>query len=621
MITNHDFSDAPLFELDSTDKQVVITIKDKPDVITNTELYEDGIKLEESLCSEAQLRFGSCEAAQITFKISTTAVAYSLEGRTIYVKMYLDGHTNNKLNIGTYKVATDSKNANTDERTIVAYDVMKEILDADVSDWYEALLPNDNSTTTISAMRSSFFSHFGVTQEAASLVNDAMPVKKTWTTPLTGQTVITAICEANGVFGHINRNGNFVYLDIYQNTIPLYPSDDLYPSDTLYPSDGFNRVLSGEGEDGGYTSGEFENYSVEKITQLEILAETGDVGQTIGADDSNIYTVVDNALFFGMSAADLTTYGTNLFNAIKNVTYIPYELEAIGSPCYEVGDGLICQTYNGIIKSFILHRLLVGAQSLIDTYRASGEATYTRDLGNIRSQVEMLKNRGNILKRDVDQTMSEIYDENHVSRITQNANSISAEITNRQNADSALGIRIDGVAEQLSLYVKFDQEYSGIVISKNKVHIKSTGTFQVDAGNFRIDENGDVLCKGEIQADSGYIGNLLINNGWLYYKPNNTEYPVVRFNDLQQALVFGSNSFDVQLTGFDLSIWCGNNIIDLGNSLSGDLRLQVQNDDLVLKVAGSGSIVVNDGTEENEVAWRQLQDLSPQSYILAAKVL
>ena len=564
MITNHEYADAPLFNIDQTDKQVLITIKDKPDIIDNTLLNDDGIELIEALCEEDQLHFGSCVASQIKITMDVNAVAYSLEGMTIYVKMYLNGHTGVVLDIGTYVVASDQKDSNTDNRIVTAYDALKKINEADVSSWYDTLLPSDNSTTTLKAMRDSFFSHFGVTQKTVILPNDAMPIRKTYVKPLSGATVIKDICEANGVFGHIDRKGQFVYLDIVWNTTPLYPSDDLYPSNTLYPSDGFNRVMSMADSDGGYISGEFENYSVQKIDELEILSEAGDVGQTIGSG-TNIYTIQDNALFFGMDAAQLTLYGTKIFDAIKNATYTPYELEALGSPCYEVGDGIVCQTYNGIIKSYILRRTLSGIQALTDLYSAYGQATYTRDLGNIRSSVQALQNKANILTRDVDQTMSEIYNEQGVSRITQNAQSIAAEVSARGNADNALGLRIDGVTESLALYVKFGQSYSGIEITKTKVHIKSTGTLQVDAGNFKIDSDGNVSMTGHVKATSGEIAGFTIGTNALKKSGQN----VLSFDDTDQSVTLGSTSFSTIITSFG-----GNGILfDPYLWLSGDIKV------------------------------------------------
>ena len=46
---------------------------------------------------------------------------------------------------------------------------------------------------------------------------------------LSGKDVITAICEINGCFGHIDRNGKFQWLYLEQDIQGLYPANDLYP--------------------------------------------------------------------------------------------------------------------------------------------------------------------------------------------------------------------------------------------------------------------------------------------------------------------------------------------------------------------------------------------------------
>ncbi len=600
MITNHQFSDAPLFEIETTDKQIVISIDGKPDLITNDLLYDDGIVLEESLCSEMQLRFGACESNQIKVKMSATAVSYSLEGKTIHVKEYLDGHSNNLLDIGTYKVVSDEKNAETDERTIIAYDALKDVLEADVSDWYNTLLPADDSTTTIALMRASFFSHFGITEETVVLPNDSMPVKKTYSTPLSGATVVRDICEANGTFGHMTRDNKFRYINVVQQTIPLYPSDDLYPSDTLYPSDGFNRVMSALSQDGGYISGEFENFSVEKITQLEILSEAGDVGQTIGSG-TNIYTVEDNALFFGMTAADLTTYGTRLFNEIKDTTYTPFELEALGSPCYEVGDGIVCQTHNGIIKSYILRRTLTGVQFLIDDYSAEGAATYTRDLGTIRSSVKALQNKANILTRDVDQTMSEIYNEQGASRITQNAEAITSEVTRATEAEGSLSSRITQNATSITAKVSkvspTGQTNFSWEMTNSKMEWKTNGNriMLLDASGLEI--------KGKVEATSGKIASFTIGTYALEYNGLNAIYG--KTDQGMKIFEIGDSNFDtVRINGSAIQINASLLQIDSGQGveIDGDLELTL------------GDLIVGGVSKTPE--WKQLSAVQPTDYVL-----
>ena len=56
-----------LFKKDGIDKQLIIQTDDKKVTITNTELHQEKFELTESLCSESELAFGSCEASSIKF--------------------------------------------------------------------------------------------------------------------------------------------------------------------------------------------------------------------------------------------------------------------------------------------------------------------------------------------------------------------------------------------------------------------------------------------------------------------------------------------------------------------------------------------------------------------------
>ena len=61
---------AELFKKDSIDKQLTIETDDKTTKITNVELHQEQFELMESICSEAELTIGSCEAAVLKFTVS-----------------------------------------------------------------------------------------------------------------------------------------------------------------------------------------------------------------------------------------------------------------------------------------------------------------------------------------------------------------------------------------------------------------------------------------------------------------------------------------------------------------------------------------------------------------------
>ena len=77
-----------LFQKQNVDKQVEITYSGG--TITNKELFSESMELTESLCSESELRFGSCEASQIKFKIAN--VFLPMFNKEISVQMKIEGH-------------------------------------------------------------------------------------------------------------------------------------------------------------------------------------------------------------------------------------------------------------------------------------------------------------------------------------------------------------------------------------------------------------------------------------------------------------------------------------------------------------------------------------------------
>ena len=201
-----DLKYAGLFLADSGDRQLKIDFD--TGTITNTDLHFENFELSENLCSSEHLRFGACESSSIKFRISNMTTA--LKDKWLAVTETLDGNTDVSFPFGVYKVFSDKPTADRRYRDITAYDAMYDILHAEVSGWYNTILPTAGSTVTLKAFRDSFLAYFGIEQENVILVNDSMTVTKTIEpTSLSGKTVITAICEINGCFGHIGRDGKF----------------------------------------------------------------------------------------------------------------------------------------------------------------------------------------------------------------------------------------------------------------------------------------------------------------------------------------------------------------------------------------------------------------------------
>lgn len=422
-----DYINQAFFLSGSIHKELEILTDDGEVTITNEDLHQEKFELRETLCSETSLIFGSCEASSVKFTVSN--IFGSLKGKWITVTMVINHDRDNPLQIGRYKVDSDVPTANRDNRDVTAYDATHDILCVDVRDWYDTVLPTESSTVTLREFRDSFFRYFGIEQEDIELPNDNMIVAKTiQPEELSGKTVLVAICEINGCFGNIGRNGKFRYVFLQQRIEGLYPSQTLHPSDTLFPREPRGTFIS----NGTYIPPcKYESYKVQSISGLLIRKEENDLGVQVGTKD-NLYIIQDNFLVYGKGTEDLTVVANNIFGCIKDIVYRPFNTKANGNPCLEIGDPIRLSTKNDRIETYILSRTLTGIQALKDEYTAEGSEFRESSVNTIRQSIIELKNKSNTLTRTLEETKSEIVDMERglTSTITQTANKISADIEN-----------------------------------------------------------------------------------------------------------------------------------------------------------------------------------------------
>ena len=183
-----------MFYDDSVDKQLIITYSGSGTTLTNAEFQSETMTVTESICDEQELRFGCCNASSFEIKVLDTAENF--KGKKMRVSILLAGQ-DEAYQLGEYKVYSDKPTADRLYKDIVAYDAMYEILNAEVSGWYNSL----TFPMTLRQFRDSFCSYVGVEQEEITLINDAMMVEKTIDPgELPGKTALDAICEINGCF-------------------------------------------------------------------------------------------------------------------------------------------------------------------------------------------------------------------------------------------------------------------------------------------------------------------------------------------------------------------------------------------------------------------------------------
>lgn len=484
------------------DKQMRIEVVGTGITIDNSMIELDAFELDETLCSESELKFGCCEANCVKF--TARDMPGSIIGKTIRITETVDGNIDASFPYGIYKVYSDVPTSDRTKREITAYDAMYDIINADMKPWYASL----SFPMTLRQFRDSLFAHMGITQKETTLVNDGMTVNKTLvatqTDPdstiseesaISGKAVIEAICEINGVFGNINRDGEFEYVELKEIISPLYPANDLYPSDDLFPRDPNTISMTGH-----YITFDYEDFQTRQITQLEIRPSDDSAGATVGTSGNN-YVIYGNFLVSDKTGAELEVIAANTLSIIRKASYIPIKSsQIVGNPCIELGDPIRFNTTREIVESYVLQRTLTGIQSKRDSIVSPGTETYNQNPNSIRDQIASVQRRTNKLERNADHTLSEIadLDENTSSRFEQTAREIQEEVSSRENADSEI---------KASLTLKIDKTDDGTIISlingsADKIHFNANNMFTVTSPNFIVDENGNVEIGGEFVADT-----------------------------------------------------------------------------------------------------------------------
>lgn len=388
------YANKEMFLTESHDKN--LTVSGTGIDIQNGNINKEEFTLEETLNSGDTLNFGECNSSKVTFTVGY--YEKSIAGQQISVKTTPAGGAD--FVFGTYKVLSDLPTADRRWRKVEAYDALYEILKKDVTSWYNTLLPNATSSKTLKQFRDSFFSYIGITQKTVTLINDSMTVTRTIDPAnLTGKTVLNAICQVNGVFGRIGRDGKFQYVSVAVPEEGLFPSETLYPSDTLYPR-AYGFEDNPAAQNGTYLDCKYEEYLTHVIDKVQILNSENYEAGTAGSG-SNVFIISDNFLLFDKETAELNTIAANILAKIGGIWYRPCELSCVAEPWLETGDGIRIHTVEGVdVDTIILKRKITGIQALKDSIIADGLENRPND-GNTTSE-QIVQVKGNVRKVEAD---------------------------------------------------------------------------------------------------------------------------------------------------------------------------------------------------------------------------
>lgn len=403
---------------ESENKHLIVTFPEINLTLNRSQIRKETMEIKEAILDQESIEFVGCIASQ--FKLQISSIKKKLKGKKIEVSIYTDSTSDKPVKLFSGIVDSDERTGNKRSKEIKAYDMMYSLADTDVTTWFKTQVAylKIGKKLTVKKFRNELFAFIGLAQKKRTLANDSFSIKQLVNLVGTEDEeeadeeeeekiyaldLIKAICQINGVFGIINRNGEMDYrrLGVEDEDDGAYPGVD--PDDKtngLYlpfvPGIGVADIITDSTFYPSYKSVTYEDYDVHGITKVYVRQSEDTKAGYAGSDKKYKYIVQGNRFTLGTTKEEKREIATAILNKVQGVTYTPFTAECTGLPFLEVGDPVQFYVYDFeqsdkqkkdvfVLKSFyVLSRTLKGIQSLTDTLTAQGEEKQRRfvsDLG------------------------------------------------------------------------------------------------------------------------------------------------------------------------------------------------------------------------------------------------
>lgn len=415
--------------------------------IDNEIIHQESVTITQSICSDEELSLGGCIASSIEFEVSEV-MDKDVSG--LEFKCYMDvedteGSTVLTIPMGVYRVDSAKCVDDKDYKKIIAYDALYDASE-DVSEFYNNIFA-ENETISYAEFRLKILNHFGIDFVGRNYINDDETAKKTLSPQgnLTGVMILKCICEANGAFGYIDRNGKFAEA-IAREAAGLFPEEDLYPAEDLYPESGANvQYVGAETDKAQYINTKFEEYETMPITCVTIKSSADDIGVASSDDESNPYIISSNFLFYGKTQEELKSIGKGIQSVLSGFVYRPNETTLEGLPYMDVGDWYSLVKNRDSVVSPVLSRTLTGVQGLRDTFSSKGNKVRANEITS-RDELVQLMGKSLEIKKSIDGLSVDVtdLDKRESSHFEQTSSAIVLKVDkNGRMVEVGLGVTAD----------------------------------------------------------------------------------------------------------------------------------------------------------------------------------
>lgn len=188
--------------------------------LTNENIDQNTLTLQESICSEQYFIFGGCVCNQITFQahhdqFNGTSEEFYPSGK---IEVYIE-RKGTKIKIFTGEIDSAEWKANSLTRNFIAYDYLYKLRNTDIARWYKNQTTDKKKKLTQKQFRDKLFEFLGLEQVSTKLHWDDTYVPDTNNSnEMNVVNILKDLCLQNDRFGWMNRDGKFEYLKLRQNS-------------------------------------------------------------------------------------------------------------------------------------------------------------------------------------------------------------------------------------------------------------------------------------------------------------------------------------------------------------------------------------------------------------------
>jgi hypothetical protein len=188
--------------------------------LTNENIDQNTLALQESICSEQYFIFGGCVCNQITFQahhdqFNGTSEEFYPHGK---IEVYIE-RKGTEIKIFTGEIDSAERKANSLTRNFIAYDYLYKLRNTDIARWYKNQTTDKKKKLTQKQFRDKLFEFLGLEQVSTKLHWDDTYVPDTNNSnEMNVVNILKDLCLQNDRFGWMNRDGKFEYLKLRQNS-------------------------------------------------------------------------------------------------------------------------------------------------------------------------------------------------------------------------------------------------------------------------------------------------------------------------------------------------------------------------------------------------------------------